>query len=70
MASDPTIRSSRDAGPAATAPGPPAIGPGTRGIVVLMPTWLGDIVMATAALHRLRRAAADARITAIVPPGR
>ncbi len=69
MASDPAIRSSRDAGPAATAPGPPAIGPGTRGIVVLMPTWLGDIVMATAALHRLRRAAADARITAIVPPG-
>lgn len=62
MPTDPPTRTAADAGP-------PAIGAGTRGIVVLMPTWLGDIVMATAALHRLREAAADARITAIVPPG-
>jgi heptosyltransferase-2 len=50
-------------------PSAPAIGPRTRGIAVLMPTWLGDIVMATAALHRLRRTATEARITALVPPG-
>ena len=47
----------------------PAIGPETRGVAVLMPTWLGDIVMATASLHRLRRVVPEARITALVPPG-
>lgn len=81
MASDPPTRPSPESGrPAASSAGAPAtpatrpangpaIGPATGGIVVVMPTWLGDIVMATAALGRLRRAAAGARITAVVPPG-
>jgi len=34
-----------------------------------MPTWLGDIVMATPALVRLRDALPEARLTAITPPG-
>lgn len=41
----------------------------TPDVAVLMPTWLGDIVMATPALARLRDALPHARITALVPPG-
>jgi heptosyltransferase-2 len=37
-------------------------------VVVVMPTWLGDVVMATPALARLRRAAPAARLVAMVPP--
>jgi heptosyltransferase-2 len=51
----------------AAADGP--LGPATPDVAVLMPTWLGDIVMATPALARLRAALPHARITALVPPG-
>ena len=38
-------------------------------LLVVMPSWIGDIVMATPALRALRRAHPDMRITATVRPG-
>ncbi|MCH8333333.1 glycosyltransferase family 9 protein, partial [Candidatus Sumerlaeota bacterium] len=40
----------------------------TRAILVILPTWVGDFVMATPALRSIRRYFADATITFLTEP--
>ena len=39
-------------------------------ILIVGPSWVGDIVMATASLAAVRRTFPDARITVLLKPGR
>ena len=43
--------------------------PSQHHLMILMPTWVGDIVMATPSLRWLRERLKDARITAVTRPG-
>lgn len=43
--------------------------PSQHHLMILMPTWVGDIVMATPSLRWLRERLEDARITAVTRPG-
>lgn len=47
---------------------PPGQGDPQR-LLIVMPTWVGDVVMATPALRALRRRFRDAHITLLVRPG-
>lgn len=54
---------------AAEPPAPRDVLPATGTIAVVLPTWLGDAVMATPALDRLAAARPRTRIVGIAPPG-
>lgn len=43
------------------------VGEGAQRIVVRCPNWLGDVVMSTPGLRRLRRRRPDAHVTALLP---
>ena len=43
-------------------------GPDPRSILVVLPTWVGDFVMATPTLRAIRRRFGDAHITFLIEP--